>query len=87
MELLILGTRFKISWVAIATPEKPAMSNHGQMIKRLEEGGDLDWMEALAVMEDRKWVRLDSEFARKKALSIVSEQENNMDIDGSNPAL
>ena len=56
------------------------MSNHGQKIKSLAERGGLEWTEALAVLEDRKWVRLDSEVARKKVLSIVSEQENNMDI-------
>ncbi|MGC6176758.1 hypothetical protein [Lacrimispora sp. 38-1] len=68
-------------WEVIATHEKQEMSNYGQTIKRLAERGGLDWVEALAVMEDRKWVRLDSEIARKKVLSIVSEQENNMDID------
>ena len=81
MEFPILGTKFTIPWEAIAPHEKQAMSNHSQTIKRLAERGGLDWVEALAVMEDRKWVRLDSEFARKKVLSIVSEQENYMDID------
>ena len=51
------------------------------MIKRLVKRGGLDWIEALAVIKDRKWVRLDSEVRRKKVLSIVYEQENNMDID------
>lgn len=81
MEFPILGTRFTIPWEAIAPHEKQAMSNHGQTIKRLAERGGLEWTEALAVMEDRKWIGLDSEVARKKVLSIVSRQENNMDID------
>lgn len=83
MEFPILGTKYTIPWEVIATHEKQAMSNHGQTIKRLAERGGLDWVEALAVIEDRKWVRLDLEYARKKVLSIVSEQENNMDIDGA----
>jgi hypothetical protein len=81
MEFPILGTKFTIPWKAITPHEKQALSNHGQTLKRLAERGGLDWVEALAVMEDRKWVRLDSEVARKKVLSIVSEQENNVDID------
>ena len=81
MEFPILRTKFTIPWEVIATHEKQEMSNYGQTIKRLAERGGLDWVEALAVMEDRKWVRLNSEIARKKVLSIVSEQENNMDID------
>ena len=81
MEFPILETRFKILWEAIATHEKQAMSNYGQMLKRLVKRGGLDWVEALAVIEDRKWIRLDSEVRRKKVLSIVYEQENNMDID------
>lgn len=81
MKFPIFGTRFKILWEAIATHEKQAMSNHGQTIKRLAGRGGLDWVEALAVMKDRKWVKLDSEVTRKKVLSIVSERENNMDID------
>ncbi|WP_367567227.1 hypothetical protein [Lacrimispora sp.] len=81
MEFPILGTRFTIPWKAIASHENQALSNHGQTLKRLAERGGLDWVEALAVMEDRTWIRLDSEVARKKVLSIVSNQENNMDID------
>lgn len=81
MEFPILGTRFTIPWEAIAPHEKQALSNHGQTIKRLAERGGLDWVEALAVMEDRKWVRMDSEVAREKVLTFVSEQANNMDID------
>lgn len=81
MEFPILGTRFTIPWEAVAPHEKQALSNHGQPLKRLAERGGLDWVEALAVIEDRKWIRLDSEVARKKVLSIVSKLENNMDID------
>lgn len=81
MEFPILGTRFTIPWEVIAPHERQAMSNHGQTIKRLAERGGLEWTEALAVIEDRKWVRLESEVARKKVLSIVSRQENNKDID------
>lgn len=81
MEFPILGTSFTIPWEAIAPHEEQAMKNHGQTIKRLAERGGLDWVEALAVMEDRKWVRMDSEIASKKVLIFVSAQSNNMDID------
>ncbi len=81
MEFPILGTKFTIPWASIAPHEQQAISNHGQTIKRLAERGGLDWVEALAVIEDRKWVELDSEIARKKVLSIVSNHYNNIDID------
>lgn len=81
MDFPILGTRFTIPWKVIVPHEKQAISNHGQAIKRLAERGGLDWVEALAVMEDRKWVRMDSEGARKKVLAIVAMSDNNMDID------
>jgi hypothetical protein len=71
MEFPILGTRFTIPWEAIARHEKQAMSNHGQTIKRLAERGGLDWVEVLSVMEDRKWIRMDPDKARKRFWELL----------------
>ena len=73
----ILGTKPKeyIPWECIQPHEEQALKNHGQTLKRLAERGGLDWTEALAVLEDRKWIRMDESEAKEKVLEITEQKE------------
>ena len=73
----ILGTKPKeyIPWECIQPHEEQALKNHGQTLKRLAERGGLDWTEALAVLEDRKWMNMDESEAKEKVLEITEQKE------------
>ena len=73
----ILGTKPKvyIPWEYIQPHEEQALKNHGQTLKRLAERGGLDWTEALAVLEDRKWMNMDESEAKEKVLEITEQKE------------
>lgn len=73
MNFPILASKESIPWEVIAPHEKQAMENHGQTIKRLAERGGLDWTEALAVLEDRRYTKMNADDAKKIVLLIVSE--------------
>lgn len=68
----ILGTRESIPWEVIAPHEKQAEINHYQTLTRLAERGGLAWSEALAVLEDRRYERMDEEIAKSKIMEIVN---------------
>lgn len=52
--------------------EKQALRNHGQTLKRLAERGGLSWIEALCVLEDRKYDYNISEIdAKVKVLKFI----------------
>ena len=48
-----------IPWDLIASHEARAIRNHDQSLQRLAERGGLSPDEALAVIEDRPWHRMD----------------------------
>jgi len=48
-----------IPWSVIAPHEAQALKNHDQSPERLAERGGLSVCEAVAVLEDRHWTRLD----------------------------
>lgn len=73
MNFPILASKESIPWEVIAAHEKQAMENHGQTIKRLAERGGLDWTEALAVLEDRRYTKMNVEEAKRIVLLIVTE--------------
>lgn len=73
MNFPILASKESIPWEVIAAHEKQAMENHGQTIKRLAERGGLDWTEALAVLEDRRYTKMNVEDAKRIVLLIVTE--------------
>lgn len=73
----ILNTNPKefIPWECIQSHEKQALKNHFQSLKRLAERGGLDWIEALAVLEDRPYKSMNMFEAREKVLEIVGQKE------------
>lgn len=46
-------------WSMIAPHERQAQRNHSQTLKRLAERGGLSACEALAILDDRDWQRMD----------------------------
>ena len=68
----ILGTNLSIPWSVIRSHEFQAQKNHGQTLKRLSERGGLDWTEALAVLTDQPWSRMDETKAKHQVLQIVA---------------
>ena len=67
----ILGESRTIPWAIIEKHREQAMKNHYQTLERLAERGGLDWVEVLAVIEDRDWIKMDKEEAEKKVLKII----------------
>jgi hypothetical protein len=72
----ILDSRTKghIPLTLIKLHEKQAILNHAQTIERLAERGGLSWIEALCVLEDRKYDYNITELdAKAKVTSIIEE--------------
>lgn len=71
----VLGTYGKrtIPWIVIAPHEAQAIYNHGQTLERLNERGGLCWSEMLAVLEDRKYQKIDESVAYERVQKIVNE--------------
>lgn len=72
------GGKFTIPWELIAQHEEQALKNHGQTLKRLAERGGLSFCEALAVLEDRQWRKVDNAWINLAAyvLRYKCEQKN-----------
>lgn len=64
-------TKEYIPYIVIASHEKQALINHGQTLSRLAERGGLSYCEALAVLEDRKWKRIEQRVAKQLVVGIV----------------
>jgi len=62
-----------IPWSLIAGHERQAQLNHSQTLRRLEERHGLSPCEALAVIEDRPWARMDPVEAEKKLADLVAK--------------
>lgn len=52
-----------LPWEAILPHEAQAKKNHGQSLERLAERGGLSACEAIAILEDRDWKRMDEQDA------------------------
>lgn len=65
-----------IPWEVIAPFEHQAQKNHYQSIKRLAERGGLDPTEAVAVLEQRPYRRMEMDAARARLREIVDAHEN-----------
>ncbi len=70
----ILNTVGFIPLAAIAPHENQALKNHYQTLERLAERGGLAWSEALAVLEDRPYTKIDEKEAKHKVIQIVSKK-------------
>lgn len=56
----------------IAPHEAQTWRNHGQTLKRLAERGGLSDCEACAVLEDRRWRRMDAAEAKRRLNELVA---------------
>jgi len=66
------GAPASIPWSVIAPHEKQALKNHGgQSLKRLAERGGLSPCKAVAVLEDRAWLRMPHEAAVARLLELT----------------
>lgn len=61
-----------IPWEMIEPHEKQAYSNHSQTLERLAERGGLSPCEAVAILEDRRWHKMDQEKANAILASKVA---------------
>jgi hypothetical protein len=65
-----------LPWAMLAPHEAQARSNHGgQTLKRLAERGGLGVCEAMAVLEDRSWRRMDQAEAHRRLVALLAEFE------------
>ena len=73
---IVLGTNEKCSipWMVIAPHEGQASCNHGQDLETLNRRGGLCWSEMIAVLEDRRYIKMDESIARKKVEEIIKKQ-------------
>lgn len=73
---IVLGTNEKCSipWMVIAPHEGQAICNHGQDLETLNRRGGLCWSEMIAVLEDRRYIKMDESIARKKVEEIIKKQ-------------
>lgn len=65
-----------IRWSMIAGHERQAMRNHGQTLSRLAERGGLGACEAVAIIEDRRWHRMDQAAAERRLIQLCSEAQS-----------
>lgn len=70
----ILGELDEIPWATIAPHESQALKNHYQTLKKLAERGGLAWSEALAILEDRPYTKMNEKEAKHKVILIVSKK-------------
>ncbi len=59
-----------IRWSVIAGHEAQAQRNHYQSLERLAERGGLGVCEAVAIIEDRPWHRMDKAVAEARLLEL-----------------
>jgi len=63
----------EVPWALISPHERQAQMNHGQTLARLDERGGLSPCEAVAVLEDRRWRRMDPFEADARLGELVRE--------------
>lgn len=61
-----------IPWFYLSGCAERALKNHGQSLETLAQRGGLSWCEALALMEDRPWCRMDNDEAKRKVHQIIA---------------
>ena len=64
-----------IPWKSIAPHEKQALINRGQSLEKHASRGGLSWCEALAVLQDSKFIAMPEEEAKEKVLALLPNQE------------
>ena len=61
-----------IPWDVIAPHARQAKANHGQTLERLRQRGGLSPCEAVAILEDRPWTRMDLTTAFERLAELIS---------------
>ena len=64
-----------IPWDSIIPHEEQALRNHGQSLEKRASRGGLSWCEALAVLQDSKFIAMPEEEAKEKVLALLPNQE------------
>jgi lambda repressor-like predicted transcriptional regulator len=67
----IPGAPRSIPWDIVAPHEAQAKENHDQSLERLAQRGGLGWDEMAAVLEDRRWRKMDEQEAYRTVMKIV----------------
>lgn len=65
-----------VPWEMIVPHNAQSEYNHYQSLRRIAERGGFSRCEAIAVLEDRKWIPMDVEVADKKLKEMVREWES-----------
>lgn len=63
-----------IPWAVIEGHERQAMLNHGQTLKKLAGRGGLGVCEAVAIIEDRQWHRMDAAIAEQRLIELCKRK-------------
>lgn len=63
--------KWHVPWALLAAHEAQAFANHCQSLEALASRGGLAPCEALAVIEDRRWQRMDKVEARKRLKALA----------------
>jgi prepilin-type N-terminal cleavage/methylation domain-containing protein len=66
------GGLTSLPWRLVEAHEKQALSNHDQSVQELARRGGLSVTEAVAVLEDRKWTRMDFKAADDRLKQLVA---------------
>lgn len=61
-----------IPWAVIAPHASQAQANHDQTLEELARRGGLSCCEAVAVLEDRPWERMNDNIARSRLIQLVT---------------
>jgi len=62
-----------LPWDIIAPHEKQAQKNHGQSLYRLAERDGLGPDEAVAILEDRRWHKMDEVTAITRLAELIAQ--------------
>ena len=82
MPIMSCAAITSIPWAAIEAHERQAMANHGQTLARLAGRGGLGVCEAVAIIEDRRWHRMDKAVAEQRLLELCKPKLNSSDNKG-----
>lgn len=61
-----------IPWDVMAPHARQAWENHSQTLDRLAERGGLSLCEAVAVLENRRWCKMDQVDAERRLAEIIA---------------
>ena len=70
----IMGSAM-IPWEVLEPHEPQAITNHGQTLQKLASRGGLDWGEAAAILEDRRFEKkdMDERASRDRVLKAIDD--------------